>query len=80
MDVVLAALIGLFVGSFVTMVVDRVPDGLPATAIFDVVTRSLWTTLVVIFVIGAVVAGAALVATRLSRPDRTAGSAGLPGC
>lgn len=59
---------------------DRLPDGFPATAVFDVVTRSLWTTLVVIFVIGAVVAGAALVATRLSRPDRTAGSAGLPGC
>lgn len=59
---------------------DRLPDGVPATAVFDVVTRSLWTTLVVIFVIGAVVAGAAPVATRLSRPDRTAGSAGLPGC
>jgi leader peptidase (prepilin peptidase)/N-methyltransferase len=28
-DVLLAALAGLFVGSFVTMVVDRVPDGLP---------------------------------------------------
>jgi leader peptidase (prepilin peptidase)/N-methyltransferase len=32
MDVVLAAIAGLFVGSFVTMVVDRVPDGIPLFA------------------------------------------------
>jgi leader peptidase (prepilin peptidase)/N-methyltransferase len=32
MEVVLAALAGLIVGSFVTMVVDRVPDGLPLFA------------------------------------------------
>ncbi|GAA1598745.1 hypothetical protein [Kribbella karoonensis] len=86
-------LIGIGLGTAASMVVlgivlligrqvapDRLPDGFPATAVFDVVTRSLWTTLVVIFVIGAVVAGAALVATRLSRPDRTAGSAVPPGC
>ncbi|WP_427893448.1 hypothetical protein ACQHIV_11300 [Kribbella sp. GL6] len=59
---------------------ERLPDGFPATAVFDVVTRSLWTTLVVVLVAGAVVAGSAVVATRLSRPGRTAGSAALPGC
>lgn len=32
MDVVAAALVGLFVGSFVTMVIDRVPDRLPLFA------------------------------------------------
>lgn len=62
---------------------DRLPDGITpatATAVFDIVTRSLRTTLVWIFVAGLIVAGAALLATRLTRPGpgRTAGSAELP--
>ncbi|MGZ0145986.1 hypothetical protein ACXJJ3_02845 [Kribbella sp. WER1] len=62
------------------LALDRLPTDVPATALFDTLTRSLWTAALVIFVAGAVVAGAALVATRLSRPDPTAGSAALPGC
>ena len=60
---------------------DRLPAGITpatATAVFDIVTRSLRTTLVVIFVIGLIVAGAALLATRLTRPGRTAESAEPP--
>ncbi|MFF0269316.1 hypothetical protein [Kribbella sp. NPDC004536] len=49
------------------LALDRLPDGIAPAAVFDAVTRSLWLTLVVVFVIGLVAAAAAFAATRLGR-------------
>ncbi|HZX04426.1 hypothetical protein [Kribbella sp.] len=90
------ALMGAGIGVAVSMVVlgillaigrqhylDRLPAELSratGAAAFDIVTRSLRTALVVIFLIGLVAAGAALVAGLVirRRSGRTAGPAGPP--
>ncbi|MGW6195986.1 hypothetical protein ACWF0M_07530 [Kribbella sp. NPDC055110] len=92
------ALLGTGLGVAVSMVVlgivvaigrqhylDRLPAELsPATgaAAFDILTRSLRTALLVVFVIGVIATGAAVVAGLVTRrrSARRAGSAGLPGC